>query len=289
MSQIVVGVDESDGAAIALRWAVREGAVRGWSVQAVMAWGFLDQHQGILAERFDPDCGDDALDALAGIVKTAVGTDAADSVRRRAICDLPARALLDAAKGSELLVVGARGLGGFRGLLLGSVSQHCLHHATTPVAIVRDEGDRSPERPERVLVAVDGSDSSQRALRWALDEARARHADLYVLNAWSMPNPGGYAYGTFAIDPAVFSDASAQVLGNAIEALDIGDEDVRVERVSVSGGASWAILQATKAADLLVMGSRGLGGFKGMLLGSVTTQVSRHAECPVVVVPPVPS
>jgi nucleotide-binding universal stress UspA family protein len=289
MSQIVVGVDESDGAAIALRWAVREGAVRGWSVQAVMAWGFLDQHQGILAERFDPDCGDDALDALAGIVKTAVGTDAADSVRRRAICDLPARALLDAAKGSELLVVGARGLGGFRGLLLGSVSQHCLHHATTPVAIVREEGEPPPERRERVLAAVDGSDSSQRAARWALDEARARQADLYVLNAWSMPNPGGYAYGTFAIDPAVFSDASAQVLGNAIEALDIGDEDVRVERVSVSGGASWAILQATKAADLLVMGSRGLGGFKGMLLGSVTTQVSRHAECPVVVVPPVPS
>lgn len=286
MSQLIVGVDESDGAAGALRWAVREAELHGWTVTAVMAWGFLDQHHAVVGEAFDPDYSeDDARAALDTIVAAAAIDAAAMPVERRTVCDLPARALVDASGGSELLVVGARGLGGFRGLLLGSVSQHCLHHATTPVAIVRAGPDRVPERTERIVVAVDGSETAQRALRWALDEGRLRRAAVAVVHASHPPYLGGYPYGAGSIDPAIFELASRRVLDGAIASEDASGLPVPVERISRSGAAAAVILEAAEGADLVVMGSRGLGGFKGVLLGSVTTQVTHHARCPLVVVP----
>lgn len=287
MSEVIVGVDESEGAADALRWAVREAELHGWTVTAVMAWGFLDQHHAIVGEGFDPDYGkDDARAALDTIVVAALGADAAGAVERRVACDLPALALLDTSSGSELLVVGARGLGGFRGLLLGSVSQHCLHHVTTPIAIVRAGPDRAAERTERIVVAVDGSETSQRALRWALEEGRLRRAAVAVVHASNPLYLGGYPYSAGSIDPAIFEHASRRVLDSAIAAEDTSGLPVPVEQISRSGGAAAVILEAAEDAELVVMGSRGLGGFKGVLLGSVTTQVSRHARCPVVVVPP---
>ncbi|HET7720992.1 MAG TPA: universal stress protein, partial [Acidimicrobiales bacterium] len=137
MTGIVVGVDGSEGAATALRWAVEEGRIRGWPVTAVAAWALLDQRHVEPDAPFDPDYGaDDAAAALAAHVSDALGPERSALVSRRTVNDLPATALLQAAEGADLLVVGARGLGGFKGLLLGSVSQHCLHHAPCPVAVV---------------------------------------------------------------------------------------------------------------------------------------------------------
>jgi nucleotide-binding universal stress UspA family protein len=139
MGLIVVGVDESAGAAAALRWAMTEAEARGWSPRAVLAWGYLDQHHATPGQSFDPAYGEaDAQAALDAIVAEVVGSARAATVDRKLVNDLPARALLDASEGADLLVVGARGLGGFRGLLLGSVSQQCLHHATCSVAVVRE-------------------------------------------------------------------------------------------------------------------------------------------------------
>ena len=124
MGQITVGVDSSATAAAALRWAVLEAKLHGWSITAVLAWGFLDQQHTIIGERFDPHYGEPAaLEALDEIVAGATGDESASAIARQVVCDLAARALLGASSGSELLVVGARGLGGFRGLLLGSVSR----------------------------------------------------------------------------------------------------------------------------------------------------------------------
>lgn len=289
MSQIVVGVDESQGAAHALRWAVREGELRGWTVTAVLAWGLLDQHYAPGVDRFDPAYGgDDAHEALAKIVRRAVGGDAAAGVERRVVCDLPARALLDASDGGELLVVGARGLGGFRGLLLGSVSQHCLQHARTPVAVVREQVPIASTKPERIVVAVDGSDSSHRALQWALEEARVREAGLDLVNAWSAPFIGSYFYVPVASDLELCEKTSRQILEEAMSAAGTGAAGVPVEPISAEGAPAAVILDVAQGADLIVMGSRGRSALKGMLLGSVTNQVAHHALCPVVVVPPVP-
>ncbi len=286
--EIVVGVDESDGAADALRWALREAECHAATVTAVMAWGLLDQHHATVDEGFDPAYGeDDARDALRTFVRAAVGEEAATAIRARVVCDLPSRALLDAAASGDLLVVGARGLGGFRGLLLGSVSQHCLHHASVPTAIVRANGDRDDSQAERIVVGVDGSEISHHALRWALEEGRARRAGVEVVHAWQVPYVGYFPHTEHRFDPAIYERASRSVLDHAVAAAQSdGLHDVPVRRTSLRSGAAAGIIDLAEDADLVVLGSRGLGAVKGALLGSVTMQVTQHAHCPVVVVPP---
>lgn len=140
MGLIVVGVDASEPARQALAWALREGALRGDPVAVIGAWSFLDQ-SALTDREFDPSFDQAAADiALAAIVEGVQGADAdlaGVEVRLDAACELPAHAILEAAKDADLVVVGARGLGGVKELLLGSVSQHVVHHSTVPVVVVR--------------------------------------------------------------------------------------------------------------------------------------------------------
>jgi nucleotide-binding universal stress UspA family protein len=236
MGIIVVGSDGSPSAAEALRWAVREGRERGWSVRVVLAWDYLNQPRLAHSEPFHPDFGEaDAKLVLDRYVHDALGNRAGD-VEAVTVCDLPVRALLEASAGADLLVLGARGLGGVRGALLGSVSQQCAHHSTVPVAIVRSAPTPAASG---VVVAIDGSEGAQRALDWALDEARAGKCGISVVTVWPM-------FGT-VVD---------------------------------------AVLEAAQDASLLVVGSRGRGGFAGLLLGSASQHLVHHAVCPIVVVPP---
>lgn len=289
MKEVVVGVDESQGAAEALRWAAREAGLHDWRLTAVMAWGFLDQHHTIVSQGFDLDYGEDqALEALDQIVVGALGADAAGTVGRRVECELAATALLDASAGAELLVVGARGLGGFRGLLLGSVSQHLLHHSTVPIAIVRKgaRGAGAGGRTERIVVGVDSSPAARRALRWAVEEARVRHAALDVIHAWFPTYVGAYPYAAMSVDPSIYEQAADSTLADVVASVDTSGLEVPFRPRAVHGVPAAAILDAAEGADLVVMGSRGMGGFRAAVLGSVTNHVSRHAACPVVVVPP---
>jgi nucleotide-binding universal stress UspA family protein len=282
---IVVGVDESDGAADALRWAAKEADFHQAGLTAVMAWGFLDQHHTIVGERFDPTYGEQAAtDALREFVVRALGTERARTVDVRPVCDLPARALLEAGSAADLLVVGARGLGGFRGLLLGSVSQHCLHHTTTPIAIIRPV-DAEHETSGRIVVAVDGSPTSHRALQWAMVESRARDVTLDVVHAWQVPYAGYLPFGSTRPDDAdAYEDAATQLLERMIASAG-GDSD-RTRAVPIRGATSEAVLRAAEGADLLVAGTRGHSPLKRLVLGSVATQLVHHARCPLVVVPP---
>lgn len=291
VAHIVVGVDGSEQSAEALRWAARAAELRSASLTAVLAWGYLDQHHTIVGERFDPDYGStDAEAALDAYVVAAVGAEDAARVDRKVVCDLAAAALLGAAEGADLLVVGARGLGGFRGLLLGSVSQHCLHHATCPVAVIRGAHAARPDPDEgtpRVVVGIDGSTGARNALRWAIAEARYRGAVLDVIHAWHPPYLGGHPYAVPAPDPDLYEGAARQVLHEAVAAEDTHGLAQPVEEIlTLAGSAASALLEASKGADLVVVGSRGLGGFGELLLGSVSHQVAHHATCPVVVVPP---
>jgi nucleotide-binding universal stress UspA family protein len=131
--RVVVGVDSSAGSRRALRRAVVEAAAHQATLEVVMAWGLFDQPGG---GSFDPhyDAGR-ARDALQRIVDDEVTPPQPDTVLK-VVNDLPARALLEAGEGAWMLVVGSRGLGGFHGLLLGSVSQQVVHHATYPVLVV---------------------------------------------------------------------------------------------------------------------------------------------------------
>ena len=258
-SGIVVGVDESEGAAVALRWAAREAQLRRVPLTAVLAWSYLDQHH-VPAAPFDPHYGeDDAQDALEAVVAQAVGPGAAPSVELRTECDLAVPALLRAAEGAVLLAVGARGTGGFENLLLGSVSSQLVHHARVPVAIVREVASPSPG--EHVVVGVDGSAQAAAALAWAVEEARLRSARLTVVHAGDRAVPATLDAAVDAVDPT----------------------GVALERLLVADSPAAALLAAAADADLVVVGSRGRGGFREALLGSVSHHVTQHAPCPVVV------
>jgi nucleotide-binding universal stress UspA family protein len=286
MGRIVVGVDESAGAAAALHWAVREAEVRDWSLTAVLAWGFLDQHHAIVGQPFDPSYGEaDARAALDSIIAAAVGTARAATVEQKVVNDLAARALIDASDGADLLVVGARGLGRVRTVLLGSVSQQVLHHATCPVAVVRDGILQSDERIARIVVGIDGSDTAGRALAWAVEEGRAHQATVEVVHAWSFPY-AGTPNAAIAFDSAPVEDAARRTLDAAVDSADTSGLPAPITRTLTVGSAAASILQAAEGADLVVVGSRGLGGFKGLVLGSVSYQIVHYATCPVVVVPP---
>ena len=267
MARIVVGVDESEGAAAALRWAAEEGRLRGRPVTAVLAWTYLDQH-GATPGSFDPKYGaEDARTALDGILSGVLGSTAADAIDREVVCDLAAPALLGVATEEDLVVVGARGMGGFRELLLGSVSQQLLHHAPCPVAVVRTAGRSGGERG--IVVGVDGSPPSRRALAWAVEEGRLRSAVVTVVHAR---------------DPGDAAQTAEAVLDAALEGVDVTGLPAPLERRLVTGGPAPAILEIAHDAQLVVVGSRGGGGFAGLVLGSVSQQCAQQASCPVVIV-----
>jgi nucleotide-binding universal stress UspA family protein len=133
---------------------------------------------------------------------------------------------------------------------------------------------------ERIVVGVDGSESSKQALQWALQQARRTGAALRVVTSWSMPMVAGY------VPPPPFDleSGARQIVDEAVAEVAGEDAPVSLEKVVVKGPAAAVLLQASSGADLLVVGSRGRGAFAGMLLGSVSTHCVNHASCPVVVV-----
>lgn len=145
--------------------------------------------------------------------------------------------------------------------------------------------ESEPMTGPRIVVGVDGSASATRALRWAADEARLRQLPLHVVHAWMVPfvEPGGLSGGPMVI--GIVEEASRKLLEEAVASIDSAHLPAPVHGTLVCGGAAGALLQNAEGAELLVVGARGHGGFAGLLLGSVSDQVVRHAPCPVVVVP----
>jgi nucleotide-binding universal stress UspA family protein len=283
MNEIVVGVDRSPASVQALVWASREAGLRDLPLRAVLVWHYLDQSHPGGEDRFDPLYDEHAARAsLDEVIEGALGPEAAATVQREVVCDLAPRALLEQSSNAALLVLGSRGIGGFKGLLLGSVSHQCLKHATVPVAIIR-AGWQPPsgDGPERIVVGVDGSAASHDALRWAVVEGRLRGATVEAVHAWHVPALIAQPFGVAVVDPRVFEEAAQRVVDAAV--AEVGVPDV-VPRL-VQGDIAGSLLDVSRDADLVVTAKRGIGGFKGLLLGSVSDQVAQHATVPVVVIP----
>jgi nucleotide-binding universal stress UspA family protein len=137
-----------------------------------------------------------------------------------------------------------------------------------------------------VVVGIDGSEGSARALRFALDEARAHGASLRAVSAWHLPV--GFLEGGWATDPVSLGDfeqLARSTLERTLGEAGAAASGVEVVPVVREGQPAQVLLDEAAEADLLVLGSRGLGGFRGMLLGSVSRQCAQHAPCPVVIVP----
>ncbi|MGO4492512.1 universal stress protein [Arthrobacter sp. 2YAF22_2] len=132
-----------------------------------------------------------------------------------------------------------------------------------------------------IVAGVDGSEHSLAALRWAVDEARLRHGKVRAITAWHYPPV-----------PSTVEDSGSNDSFHAAERLQadalktVAGEGVDIEGTLVRDTAATALLDAAKDADLLIVGSRGHGGFAGLQLGSISSQVMHHAPCPVLVVRP---
>jgi len=140
-----------------------------------------------------------------------------------------------------------------------------------------------------IVVGVDGSEESKQALRWALEEARLREARIVALRAWVYPALAAGGLIPVAADflGDLTENETRQLAEVVAEAAGVGG--VEIEQVVVEDAPAHALVRAAEGADLLVVGSRGHGGFTGLLLGSVSQQCAHHAPCPVVIVPPAAS
>jgi nucleotide-binding universal stress UspA family protein len=135
-----------------------------------------------------------------------------------------------------------------------------------------------------VVVGVDGSECSREALTFAVREAKMRRATLHIVSAWSVPvavYAGGFAAN---VDPAEFEQACVFISADAVTAVSELAPDLEVEATTPNDQPAAALLAAAEGADLLVVGSRGHGGFARLLLGSVSEQLAHHAPCPVTIV-----
>ena len=137
-----------------------------------------------------------------------------------------------------------------------------------------------------MVVGVDGSPGSLAALRWAVDEADRRDATLEVVHTWQYPAVGEVA-GLAAVTDAcaALEGAAKEVLDGAVQLALQWSDAIVIDPVLINGDAAISLLRRARDADLLVVGSRGRGGFAGLLLGSVSQQCAHHAQCPLVVVP----
>jgi nucleotide-binding universal stress UspA family protein len=135
---------------------------------------------------------------------------------------------------------------------------------------------------ERIVVGVDGSPAAHEALEWAIDEARRRDAVVEVVHAWHEPFITGYDY-LGELEAGGFETEAEGIIDAAVAAVDT--TGVTVEHKVIPGRPSQVLVEEAKGAALLVVGSRGRGGFSGLLLGSVSQQASHHAPCPIVIIP----
>jgi nucleotide-binding universal stress UspA family protein len=137
----------------------------------------------------------------------------------------------------------------------------------------------------RIVVGIDTSPDSRRALTWAIDEARLRDAVLELVHAFPTPDLTALPMVVTLPSDDELRAAAESILDDVLEDVG-GASDLKITRIVRAGGAASVLTQAAEGADLLVVGARGLGGFRGLLMGSVSQQAVTHSPCPVVVVTP---
>ncbi|WP_370330889.1 universal stress protein [Mycolicibacterium hippocampi] len=282
---IVVGVDGSAGSRVAVDWAARDAALRCVPLTlvhvlpgaAVQAW-----IQVPLPPAFVEDEQKAAREILADAVAVVeAATEGGQPVRvdQKIATGQAIPALADLTKDADMIVVGSRGLGKWERRLLGSVSTGLVQHAHCPVAVIHDEDPLIPH-PDRapVVVGIDGSPASEHATAIAFDEASRRGVDLVAVHTWS---DAGYELpgaGWSEIQPE-----EEMVLAERLAGWQERYPDVTVRRVVHRDRPGHRLLEEAGQAQLLVVGSHGRGGFAGMLLGSVGSQVAQSARVPVIV------
>lgn len=279
---VVVGVDGSESALDAVRWAAREARRRGVGLRLVHVYevptgyptGFVDPE--VLSVALAGQ-GQSWLEQARQVAEETVPGLDAEKVE---IMAGAVPALVTESRHAAVLVLGTRGLGGFSGLLIGSTAVALAIHAHCPVVVARGAGEDGP-----VVVGVDGTPTGEAAIAFAFAEASRRGTDLVAVHTWTdLVMEAALAGSAAALDFAPLEAQAEELLAERLAGWQEKYPDVSVTRHVSRERAVTALLRYAEGAQLVVVGSRGRGGFRGLLLGSTSQHLLHHAPCPVAVV-----
>ncbi|MDP9868298.1 MULTISPECIES: universal stress protein [Streptosporangium] len=281
-AHVVVGVDGSPSSQAAVEWATDDAVRRGCALRIVQVcepWIYD------IPLQTPPGFRDSVTESCQGVLENAarLARERAPGIEGDTVLETgrPVEILRREAQDAEQVVLGSRGRGGFTGLLLGSVSLALAGRVAAPVVVVRGAQERTYNE---VVVGFDTSPHSAAVLEYAFEEAARRGARLHAIHTWQMPVVG---QGATVYTP-LFEEISAAGRRIAADTLTPWREkhpEVEVEETVVCGHPVAVVCEASEAADLVVVGSRGLGRLSSAVLGSVSHGILHHARCPVAIVP----
>jgi nucleotide-binding universal stress UspA family protein len=283
---IVVGVDGSPAAKVAVRWAAQDAAMRHIPLTVVhvvnpVMVGIYPQLP--VPDEFEVWRQDQArgfIDEALKIVDEICREASPAKISSEVIYSATVPTLVDLSKEAEMIVVGCRGRSGLARVLLGSVSSGLVHRAHCPVAVVHDEDQLAADPSQApVLVGIDGSPASELATAIAFDEASRRGVGLVALHAWVDLGAFEYQGPGWTMMESIEEEVLAERLAGWQERY----PDVNVRRLVVQDQPAQQLIEHSQSAQLVVVGSQGRGGFAGMALGSVGAAVVQAARVPVIV------
>ena len=272
---VVAGIDGLPGSRRAVLWAADTAARRHTALEIVHAFGIPDAFYG---DSHPPQDWLDARRAESGAMlrESAEAASARHpdlTVHIESSVDAPIPLLVRRSGEAAILVVGSVDRGLLGDLLAGSVAGALAAHSRCPFAVVRGK-DRDGEAP--VVVGVDGSVANRPALALAFEEASLRGVPLVALHAQSDSDGGADTGSSAGTEPPVLAESLAGWRAKF--------PDVTVRRVAERDRPRHQLLDWSTRAGLVVVGSRGRGGFRGLLVGSTTYALLHHASCPVLIV-----
>ncbi|MCF6387261.1 universal stress protein [Mycobacterium sp. MBM] len=280
---ILVAVDGSPESDTAISWAAREAAIRKTHVTLLhvnapilVTWP-ISTAETAIAE-WQNDSSRQILDRAEKIFHATAAASGTVDVHAESVAAPIVPSLVEATKSALMVVVGNRGTGSRERLALGSVTAGLLHHAHCPVVVVHTRDAADSAGP--VVLGIDGSPASEAATRFAFEEASLRGADLVAMHAWSDVT----VFPAIEMDWHLYQDEAKEILAERLAGWQEQFPDVHVQRrLPCDRPAHWLVTES-EHAQLVVVGSRGRGGFAGLLLGSVSSAVARKSDAPVVVV-----
>ncbi|AWB84885.1 universal stress protein [Corynebacterium liangguodongii] len=292
VDSVIVAVDGSPASDNAVRWAANTAAKRDIPLRLAASYTipqFLYAEGIVPPKELLDDLQRDTMEKIDAARELALGIAPDIEIGHTVVEGSPIDMLLEFSQDASMIVMGSRGLGGLSGMVLGSVSSAVVSHASCPVVVVREDNNVTEEtKYGPVVVGIDGSGVSQRAAEVAFAEASARGAELIAVHTWmDAPIQGpGAGYAITEDYWYAMQQGQEDKLNKYLAELEERYSEVKVRKVITRDRPVRALAEAAKGAQLLITGSHGRGGFKGMLLGSTSRALLQSAPCPMMVVRP---